>query len=149
MRGILALSTIAVLAVPAIAWAAAPILPGLWETTVTVTSVDMPNAPPSVVKMMRGHKTVVKHCATAKDVAQGPQEMLKSSKACHFTRYAMTGGHLSSEMVCSQRGMTTTARSEGRFTPVSFDVTSSAEMSGAQHMRMTTTMSARRLGDCH
>jgi len=149
MRGILALSTIAVLAVPAIVRAAPPILPGLWETTVTINSVDIPNAPPAVVKAMRGHKAVVKHCATAKDVAQGPQEMLKSAKACHFTRYTMAGGHLSSEMVCSQHGMTTTARSEGSFTPVSFTATGSSEMTGPQHMRMTTTVTGRRLGDCH
>jgi len=149
MRGILALSTIAVLAVPAIVWAAPPILPGLWETAVTINSVDMPNAPPAVAKMMRGHKTVTKHCMTAKDVAQGPQEMLKSSKACHFTRYSMAGGRFSSEMVCNQNGTTMTSRSEGRFTPVSFSATSSTEMSGPQHMRMAMTMAARRLGDCH
>jgi len=149
MRGTLALSTIAVMAVPAIVWAAPPILPGLWETAVTITSVDMPNAPPSVAKMMRGHKTVMKHCMTPKDVTQGPQEMLKSSKACHFTRYSMAGGHFSSEMVCSQRGMTTTARSDGHFTPVSFEATGSTEMSGPQHMRMTTAVAAHRVGDCH
>lgn len=148
MRGILALSTIAVLAVPAIGWAAPPVLPGMWETASTITSVDMPNAPPAVAKMMRGRKTVVKRCATAKDVAQGPQEMLKSSKACHFNRYVMTGGHFSSEMVCNMNGTTLTARSEGHFTPTSFDATSSSEMTGRQPMRMTTTVVGRRLGDC-
>ena len=148
MRGTLALSTIAVLAVPAIARAASPISPGLWETAVTITSVDMPNAPPSVAKMMQGHKTVVKRCATAKEVAQGPQEMLKSSKACHFTRYVMTGGHFSSEMVCNMNGTTLTARSEGHFTPTSFDATSSSEMNGPRPMRMTTKVVGRRLGDC-
>ena len=149
MRGILALSTISVLAVPAALWAASPILPGLWETTVTINSVDMPNAPPAVAKMMQGHKTVVKHCATAEEVAQGPQEMLKSSPSCHFTRYTMTGGHFSSEMVCSQHGTTVTAKSDGRFTPTGFDATGSSEMSGPQTMRMTTTVSGRRVGDCH
>jgi len=149
MRGILVLSTIAVMAAPAILWGAAPILPGLWETTVTINSADMPNAPPSVAKMMQGHKTVVKRCATAKEVAQGPQEMLKSSKSCHFTRYTMAGGHFSSEMVCNMSGTTMTAHSEGHFTPVSFEATSSTQMNGRQSMRMTTSVVGRRLGDCH
>lgn len=149
MRGYWALSTISVLAMPAALWAASPILPGLWETTITIDSVDMPNAPPGIAKMMQGHKSVVKHCATADEVAQGPQEMLKSSADCHFNRYTMTGGHFSSEMVCTQHGSTVTAKSDGHFTPTSFDATGSTEMSGAHGMRMTTTVSGRRVGDCH
>jgi hypothetical protein len=147
MRAVLGLSTLALLAAP-VAAQKTPILPGMWETAVTITSVDMPNAPPAVAKMMRGHKTVVKHCATPKDVAMGPQEMLKSSPSCHFTRYTMAGGHFSSEMVCNQNGTKVTSRSNGNFTPVSFTAIGSSEMSGPQSMRMTTTVSARRLGDC-
>ena len=147
MRIFLGLSTLGLLAVPVMAQKA-PILPGLWETAVTITSVDMPNAPPAVAKMMRGRKTLVKHCATPKDVAQGPQEMLKSSPHCRFTRYSMAGGHFSSEMVCNPNGARMTARSEGNFTPVSFNATSSSEMSGPHPMRMTSTVSGRRLGDC-
>ncbi|HWI85122.1 MAG TPA: DUF3617 domain-containing protein [Sphingomonas sp.] len=148
MRALLGLSSLVLAAAP-LAAQKSPILAGLWETVLTINSVDMPNAPPAVAKMMRGHKTVVKHCATAKDVAKGPQEMLKSSPNCHFTRYSMTGGHFSSEMVCNQNGMKMTSRSEGNFTPTSFTATGSSEMSGPRPMRMTTTVSARRLGDCH
>jgi hypothetical protein len=147
MRAFLGLSTLVLLAVPAVAQKA-PILAGLWETAVTITSVDMPNAPPAVAKMMRGHKTVVKRCATAKDVAQGPQEMLKSAPSCRFTRYSMTGGHFSSEMVCDRNGTKLISRSEGNFTPISFNATGSSEMSGPRPMRMTTTVSGRRVGDC-
>jgi hypothetical protein len=74
--------------------------------------------------------------------------MLKSSPSCHFTRYSMTGGRFSSEMVCSQNGAKVTSRSSGNFTPVSFTATGSSEMSGPQSMRMTTTVLGRRLGDC-
>ena len=147
MRASLGLSTLVLLAAPVLAQKA-PILPGMWETAVTITSVDMPNAPPAVAKMMRGHKTVVKHCVTSKDVAMGPREMLKSSPSCHFTRYTMTGGRFSSEMICSQNGAKVTSRSSGNFTPVSFTATGSSEMSGPQSMRMATTVSGRRLGDC-
>jgi len=148
MRTILGLSTLALLAAPVVAQKA-PILPGMWETAVTITSVDMPNAPPAVAKMMRGHKTVVKHCTTPKDVAMGPREMLKSSPSCHFTRYNMTGRNFSAEMVCNQNGAKVTSRSSGNFTPVSFTATGSSEMSGPQSMRITTTVSGRRLADCH
>jgi len=147
MRTILGVSTLVLIAAPVVAQKAA-ILPGMWETAVTITSVDMPNAPPAVAKMMRGHKTVVKRCATPKDVGMGPQEMLKSSPSCHFTRYSLTGGRFSAEMVCNQNGTKVTSRSNGNFTPVSFTATGSSEMSGPQSMRMTTTVSGRRLGDC-
>jgi len=145
---VLGLSTLLLFAAPVLAQSA-PILPGLWETVMTITAVDMPNAPPAVAKMMQGHKTSVKHCVTAKDVAQGPQEILKSSPSCRFTRYSMTGGRFSSEMVCNQNGAKMTARSEGNFTSTRFTATGRSEMSGPQPMKMTTTVSGRRLGDCH
>ena len=146
MRAFLGLTTMVLLAAPVVAQKA-PLVPGLWETVVTITSVDMPNAPPAVAKMMRGHKTVVKHCATPKDVAQGPRLKIDLTTG-YYSRYSMTGGHFSSEMVCNQNGAKMTARSEGNFTSTSFTATGSSEMSGPQPMRMTTTVSGRRLGDC-
>lgn len=35
---------------------------------------------------------------------EGPQDMLQQSPSCRFARYSMTGGVISTEMICPQDG---------------------------------------------
>ena len=123
--------------------------PGQWETKVTINTVDMPGAPPTVANMMRGKTTTIRHCMTAEEAAKGPQEMMKNNKACTFTRYSMTGGKLSSEMVCKQGNSTTTATTAGTFTPTSFNATGkTVTTGGSMPVTMTSTTSGQRVGAC-
>ncbi len=138
----------AVLAGAAVAQVSA-IQPGQWETSVTITSVDMPGAPPEMAKMMIGRTTTVKQCLTPEQAARGPQDMLKGNKSCEFTHYSIAGGRLSSEMVCRQGGGTMTATSSGSFTPTSYTATGKVVVSGGAAMTMTSTTSGRRTGECH
>ncbi|ABQ70767.1 DUF3617 domain-containing protein [Rhizorhabdus wittichii] len=126
----------------------AQVQPGQWESTVTVQSIDMPGAPPQVAAMMKGKTTRQTYCITPEQAAKGPQEMLKQNPSCHFTKYSMTGGVISTAMTCSQNGGTMTAQANGRYGPTSFNVTSTAVMSGRMSMRMTSASSGRRLGPC-
>lgn len=137
---------LAALLVPASALA--QVTPGQWTTTVTIDTVEMPGAPPGIANMMRGHKVSMKHCMTAEEAARGPQEMLKSDKSCHFTRYAMAGGKLSSEMTCTRGGMTTTATTTGTFTSTSFAAKGRTVTTGSQPMTMTSSVVGTRVGDC-
>ena len=117
---------LALAALPAIA--GAQVTPGQWQTTATVESVEMPGAPPQIAQMMRGRMGggphVMSYCITPEQAAQGPKEMFKNNPSCRFTSFSMSGGKISTEMVCSQNGGTMTARATGSYTPTSFDVRS-------------------------
>ncbi|MES2497001.1 MAG: DUF3617 domain-containing protein [Pseudomonadota bacterium] len=128
--------------------AQAQVQPGQWEASVTVRSIDMPGAPPQVVAMMKGKTTRQTYCLTAEQAAKGPQEMLKQNPSCRFTKYSMAGGAISTSMICSQNGATMNAQANGSYTATSFNVTSTAVMSGQMSMKMTSTSSGRRLGPC-
>jgi hypothetical protein len=128
--------------------AQAQIEPGQWEATVTVQSMSMPGAPPQVAAMMKGKATRQSYCITKEQAAKGPQEMLKQNPSCHFTRYSMNGGVISTAMTCSQNGGTMTVQANGQYTATSFNVSSTAVMSGKMSMRMTSTSSGRRVGPC-
>lgn len=149
MIGIRTILGTAAVAVPALALAqSTSVQPGLWEMAATVNTVDMPSAPPMVARMMQGRTTTIRHCITPEEASRGPQEMLKTNKACTFTRYSLAGGRLSSEMVCRQGGGTMTATASGTYTPTSFSATGRSVVTGPATMTMTTTSTGHRVGDC-
>ena len=123
--------------------------PGEWDIAATVTSVDMPNAPPGLSAAMIGKTKHITHCITPEEASRGPQDMMKSDKSCKFTRYSVTGGKLSSEMVCQQGGSTMTATSTGTFTPTSFTSSGRSVMTGgAMKMTLNATTVGKRIGEC-
>ena len=141
---------VALLSMPAAAQA--QVAPGQWQMTYNVTSMDLPGAPPQMAQMMKsrmaqGAKTMT-YCITPEQAKQGPQEMLKQSPSCRFTRYSMQGGTISTEMTCAQNGGSMTVKSNGRYTADSFAVTSNAVMTGGMNMRMASTSSGKRVGPC-
>ncbi len=148
MSRLIAVGVLALAAPVAAQAQSAGINPGQWEIAVTINSMDMPGAPPAIANMMKGKTTKVKHCITPEEAARGPQELLKSDKSCTFTRYSMTGGALSSEMVCKQGGGMMTATTTGSFTPDSFTATGRTVSTGGMPMTMTSTSVGQRVGDC-
>lgn len=128
--------------------AQAQIQPGQWQATSKVQSLDMPGAPPQVAKMMNGKTTNMSYCITPEQAAKGPQEMLKQNPSCHFTKYLMAGGRISTEMTCAQKGGTMTAQANGSYTPTSFSMTSNTVMTGKMSMKMTSSSTGRRVGPC-
>lgn len=122
--------------------------PGRWETSVTVTSAQMPDGLAAVAKMMVGRTTKTTQCVTPEQAAQGPREMMKTHKTCSFTRYSMAGGKISSEMVCVQGGSTITSTSTGGFTATSFNTTGRSVLTGRMPMTVTATAVGKRIGDC-
>ena len=121
---------------------------GQWEIAITIHSVPMPKAPPQVAAMMKGKTTRMKHCISAAEAARGPQDLMKSDKACTFPVYSMAGGKLRSKMVCKRDGGTMTAVSTGSFTPDSFTASGRTTSTGAMPMTMTATTTGKRIGPC-
>ncbi len=128
--------------------AAQTVRPGLWETSITTDAVEMAGGPPGLAAMMRGKTIRTKNCITPEQAARGPQDMLKSDKSCRFTRYAMAGGRLASEMTCNQRGMKMVATSSGTFSPTAFAMKGRTVMTGEMAMTVASTITGRRLGAC-
>jgi Protein of unknown function (DUF3617) len=122
--------------------------PGLWQTTSTVSAVDMPGAPPEVAAMMKGHPNVFTHCVTPDEAAKDPRALLASDKSCTFKNYSMAGGKLNATMVCQQHGGTMTVTSSGSYTPTSYAATSHMVMTGNGGMNMTASVSSKLIGAC-
>ena len=122
--------------------------PGQWEIAVTIDSMTMQGAPAGIAQMMVGKTTRVKHCLTPTEAARGPQDLIRTDKSCVFSRYAMTGGKLSSEMACKRGGGAMTTSSSGSFTATGFTVIGRSASTGAMPMTMTATSIGRRIGAC-
>jgi len=132
--------------------AQAQVTPGQWQTTVKVTKMDMPGAPPQMAEMMKrsmaGGAHTVSSCVTPEQAAQGPREMVKQNKSCKFTKFSMSGGKFSTEMTCVQNGEAMTVRSAGNYGPTSYSATSTMTMTGRMKMTSTSQVAGRRLGPC-
>lgn len=133
--------------------AQAQMTPGQWETVVTMRSMEMPGAPPQVAQMMKGRMaggkpTRTTYCVTPEQARQGPKDLFKQNPSCRFTKFVMAGGNVATEMVCKQDGGTMTARSSGRYTAKSYNVTASMVMSGQMSMKMSSSNVGRWLGPC-
>ncbi len=129
---------------PLAAQAAGPIAPGLWESTSTVTSADMPGMPPSVMAAMKTPHTI-RHCITPEEAARGPQEAMKHDNKCQMKNFTMAGGVFRVDMICPNMTM----HSEGHFTPTSYSSTGTMTTSGARGgMRMSFAGSGKLLGPC-
>ncbi len=138
-------------AVPAAVSAAdPPIRAGQWEVRSAVLDIDMPGAPPGMAAMIKGKPTVVRHCLTPEQAAQGPQEMLKDSRGqCRFSRYDMTGGRIDAVMECSGQGGQMTSTTTGTYSAEGYQAESRMTTTGpAGKMTMRVSGSGKYLGPC-
>ena len=122
--------------------------PGKWQTTSTITAVDMPGAPPQVAAMMKGRPTTVTSCVTPEQAAKDPRALMGADKSCKVQNYSMAGGRLSATMVCQQRGSTVTVATAGTFTPTAYSAISHIVTSGEGAMKMTASVSSKLIGPC-
>jgi hypothetical protein len=122
--------------------------PGQWEITSTITSIKGGNMPPNVAAMMKGRPTVIRHCVTPAEAAQGPREMMKANRSCKFDRFLMAGGRYASQMTCNNGGTKISANATGSYTPVSMAATGTTVISGRMAMTMTSVVKGRRVGAC-
>ena len=135
--------------------------PGMWETTIQFTSIDVPGAPPAELAAMRammGRPQVHSECMTPAEAANPAQRMMNPSSngnACQFSDSTFAAGTIRVHGSCQAPGRGTSQTSmEGSYTATTMQATLSSEMHppagtpGPQQVRMTGTLSARRTGDC-
>ena len=135
--------------------------PGMWETTVTFSSIDLPGAPPQELAAMRGMMSrpqTSSRCMTPAEAANPAQQMLNHNdnpNACQFSDSTFAGGTIRVHGTCQAPGRGTAATSmEGTYTATTIQANVSSEMHappgtpGPQTARMSGTLSAHRTGDC-
>lgn len=126
-----------------------PIQPGKWQSTVTITDMQMPNAPAGMAAAMRGHPTTVTACVTPQQAADGPRAVLQASNGrCRYTSFNAMGGRFDAVLQCSFASGSMTTTSHGTYSATTLDVAGTAVMSGRRSMTTRTHTVARRVGGC-
>jgi hypothetical protein len=140
--------------------------PGQWETTIRMTSIEVPGAPEAMVAQMRTQMAnqvdTRSQCITPQEAANPAGNMLNPSgggQGCTFTDNIFAGGVINVNGTCAGPGGQGSARMTlaGSYTATTMEGRVSAEVTappGAappgtpQTVRMSGTMTSRRTGDC-
>lgn len=131
--------------------------PGLWQSKVTIDSLDMPGMPAEMAARM---KTMMAQnqphdfqtCLTAEDVKRPKEDFFAGkNKECRYDHFTMGGGKIDIQMVCSEEGATQTTNMAGTYTPTSYsmDMSSKGTGGGMQNgMTMKMHVDSHRIGEC-
>jgi hypothetical protein len=137
--------------------------PGQWETTIRMTSVEMPGAPEAMVAQMRQAASAPQtssECMTPEEAANPASKMMNpggGANSCQFTESTFAGGAIRVRGTCSPPGAGRQQMSmEGSYTSTTMEARITAEMqappganpTGPQSVRVSGTMTGRRTGDC-
>jgi uncharacterized protein DUF3617 len=134
--------------------------PGMWETTIQFTSIDVPGAPPAQLTAMRammGQPQTRSECMTPEQAANPAQRMMnpEGTNGCQFSDSTFAGGTIRVHGTCQAQGRGSSQTSmEGTYTATTIQATISSDMhppagtAGPQSVHMAGTISARRTGDC-
>ena len=125
--------------------------PGMWETTVEVLRMNMPNMPAGVTAPTPP-PTTVRACLTAAQASQPNANFLTGSGesgGCTYENFSMTGGRIQGTVTCNAQGATMRSTLNGQFTPTSYEITTQAQTSAnGMNVEMETRTRSRRTGDC-
>ena len=148
---------------PALALAAAcsgsptTIQPGQWETTTQMTEVEIPGMPEAMAAQMReqmgNQRSTQTHCITPEEAANPAGRMVNpggDSQQCEFSESTFAGGVINVQGTCpSPTGGSIATSLEGTYTETTMEGRIGAEVQGGpQNMRMSGTLTSRRIGDC-
>ena len=128
--------------------------PGQYRSTVELVSVDIPNAPPQVIEMMKGSMSgqSSEYCLTAEEAEKGFERMARESNNgdCAFESFDVDGGDIDAVMVCNQQGneLRMTLDGTGARTSSQMRMTMEGEVPGMGRMTMAMNANHERIGDC-
>ena len=123
--------------------------PGLWEMTVQVAGVEMPNMPAGVTPAMPA--TTVRSCLTPQQVAQPNADFFSGGNAqgCRSENFSVAGGRIQGTITCDAQGTSTRITMDGRFAATSYEMTQRSEVAaGGTNVTTETRVTGRRVGDC-
>ncbi len=132
--------------------------PGEWENTVEIVDVKIEGlpagAPAGIMDSMKGQVTTSKSCITKEQAEDPGAEFFAAQEEnnCEVKKFTMSGGAVSSEMVCSNMGGAPgnmTMAMDGQYGPSNYDMTMNMN-GGAGGMKMDITAKSigKRIGAC-
>lgn len=132
--------------------------PGQYRSTVELTDLQMPGAPPEAQEMMRAMMASGQQessfCLTPEQADRGFEEMLRQSQEdqdCSFEKFEASGGSIDAVMTCRGGGQGSgrmAIQGTGTSTSSRMTMTMDAEGPGGQSMTMTMETEQERIGDC-
>jgi hypothetical protein len=132
--------------------------PGLWESKVTVEQLDVPGLPADVQQRMKAtmaerQPNAFQTCLTDKEVKRPREEFFAGkNNQCRYEHFNMGGGKIDALMHCGGERMTQSMAMNGTYSPGSYEMHLSTNMSGTtaadQNMTMRMRIEARRVGEC-
>ncbi len=132
--------------------------PGEWENSVEIVDVKIDGlpdgAPAGIMDSMKGNVTTSKSCITKEQAEDPGAEFFAAQEEtnCEVKKFSMSGGAVSSEMVCSNMGGAPgnmTMAMDGQYGPSSYDMTMNMK-GGTSGMKMDITAKSigKRIGAC-
>ncbi|MEL6486722.1 MAG: DUF3617 domain-containing protein [Pseudomonadota bacterium] len=128
--------------------------PGLYETTMTLTDVNIPGAPPEMAQMMgQAMNRTGEFCLTPEQAERGFEDTLKEgqNEACTIETFTIEGNQVDMAMQCNQAGMGDMAVTmSGEVAPTQSDLT--MKMNGTipqlGAVEMALSFQQKRVGEC-
>ena len=125
--------------------------PGMWETTVEVVRMNMPNMPQGMATPTPP-PTTISYCLTPEQAARPSADFLTGSGetgGCTYENFSMENGRIQGTVSCNAQGTQMRSTLDGQFTPSSYEMNTQVQTTtGGMTMDMETRTSARRTGDC-
>lgn len=130
--------------------AAVRLQPGQWEMKVEVKNAGLPAMPAGAADVMKNITTTTETCLTEEDAGRPDVFSGNTDGSCKSENVSAEGGRVDTTMTCGgENGGKVTIRTQGSFTPTSFETTSRSEI-GAEGTKMVTEarVVGRRIGEC-
>lgn len=132
--------------------------PGEWENRVEIVNVSLEGlpegAPAGMMDSMKGTVTTTKSCITPEQAENPGANFFAAQEEtnCEVKKFNMTGGTVSSEMVCTNMGGAPgnmTLAMDGQYGSSDYDMTMKMNGgAGGMKMNMTAKSSGKRIGSC-
>ena len=130
------------------------LLPGRWQSTMTLESMELPNMPPEARKAMdaqKGTSSTFSTCLTPEEAAAPKAGFFqKGAEGCTYDHFTMAGGKVDAEMSCKVGSGPGKMKMQGTYAPdrYSMAIRSEGEIQPGQPMNVAMTIVSQRTGDC-
>ena len=130
--------------------------PGLYRSSLEIVKVDIPDAPPQIVDMLKGTMESAgdsEYCMTPEDAENGYREMVRNSQQgdCDYQRFDVTGNKFDAVMTCKGQNaekVRVTLSGTGRETSSDMDMTMDMNIPGLGDGTIRMRSHNERIGPC-
>lgn len=138
-RSTLVAAVAAALALPAPALGASPMLPGTWESTVTIAREGQVPV-----------ESTDRDCVTQKEIDDGTKSMPRPGGDCRLSNVVTDNAATSYAFVCTEGNATLSGTAQFKIEPTRYDgkITATTKTANGPATALTMTWSARRVGEC-